>query len=120
MQFNYLDSNRADSLIKIILRFLIILCQRRPRLASESWGSLRSQIVPYFSITHAVRGRIAGPYSKLPQASPIRRLALDLVALLGEDSALSSAVDAVVVETIEEPYWRNISAAAYVLRSECT
>jgi len=94
---------------EIILRFLIVLCQRRARLANPQivW-SLRSQIVPYFSITHATRGQILGPYSKLPSTSPVRRLALDLVTLIGEDSSLSSAVDVAVLGTEEEPYWRSI------------
>ncbi|KAJ6604747.1 hypothetical protein DFH09DRAFT_1123715 [Mycena vulgaris] len=96
---------------EIILRFLIILCQRRSRLANaQTLASLRSQLVPYFSISHAVRGQIPGPFSKLPLTSPIRRLALDLVALIGDDSDLSSAVDAAVLGTQEQPYWRNISA----------
>ncbi|KAJ7492529.1 hypothetical protein FB451DRAFT_1218647 [Mycena latifolia] len=96
---------------EIILRFLIILCQRRSRLANaQTLASLRLQIVPYFSITHPVRGQIPGPYSKLPSASPIRRLALDLGALIG-DSSLSSAVEAAVLGTKEEAYWCNISAA---------
>ncbi|KAJ7038093.1 hypothetical protein C8F04DRAFT_1326018 [Mycena alexandri] len=94
---------------EIILRFLIVLCQRRARLANPQivW-LLRSQIVPYFSITHATRGQILGPYSKLPSTSPVRRLALDLVALIGEDSSLSSAVDVAVLGTEEESYWRGI------------
>jgi pre-rRNA-processing protein IPI1 len=64
--------------------------------------------VPYFSITHATRGQILGPYSKLPSPSATRRLALDLVALIGDDPALTSAVDAAVLGTEEESYWRNI------------
>ncbi|KAJ7181761.1 hypothetical protein C8R43DRAFT_970362 [Mycena crocata] len=93
-----------------ILRLLIILCQRRSRLVnSQTAGLLRSQIVPYFSITHSVRGQIPGPYSKLPVSSSIRRLALDLVSLVGDDSSLSSAVDAVVLGTTEQPYWHHIN-----------
>ncbi|KAJ6575217.1 hypothetical protein B0H19DRAFT_1127709 [Mycena capillaripes] len=94
---------------EIILRFLIVLCQRRSRLSNpQTVWALRSQIVPYFSITHATRGQVLGPYSKLPSASAIRRLALDLVALIGDDTSLSCAVDAAVLRTQEESYWRNI------------
>ncbi|KAJ7619125.1 hypothetical protein DFH06DRAFT_1235406 [Mycena polygramma] len=94
---------------EIILRFLIILCQRRSRLPNpEAVWLLRSQIVPYFSITHATRGQILGPYSKLPPASAVRGLALDLVASIGDDPSLTSAVDAAVLATEEEQYWQNI------------
>ncbi|KAJ7706080.1 hypothetical protein B0H17DRAFT_973090 [Mycena rosella] len=94
---------------EIILRFLIIICQRRSRLASaQTLGSLRSQVVPYFSISHPVRGQIPGPYSKLPSPSPIRRLALDLVSLIGDDPGLSSAAEAAVLGTKEEAYWLNM------------
>ncbi|KAJ7925880.1 hypothetical protein B0H13DRAFT_1973741 [Mycena leptocephala] len=94
---------------EIILRFLIILSHRRSRLSNpQTVWLLRSQIVPYFSITHATRGQILGPYSKLPSPSATRRLALDLVALIGDDPALTSAVDAAVLGTEEESYWRNI------------
>ncbi|KAJ7110117.1 hypothetical protein C8R44DRAFT_634671 [Mycena epipterygia] len=97
---------------EIILRFLLILCQRRSRLAdTQTVGLLRSQIVPYFSITHAVRGQVPGPYTKLPPASPIRRLALDVAVMIGDDPSLSSAVNAAVLGTKEEPYWHNISTA---------
>ncbi|KAF7339386.1 Testis-expressed sequence 10 protein [Mycena sanguinolenta] len=92
---------------EIILRFLIILHQRRARLPNpQTVWSLRAQIVPYFSITHATRGKISGPYSKVP--SGIQRLALDLAALIGDDAALSPAVQATVLGTDDEFYWRNI------------
>ncbi|KAJ7837515.1 hypothetical protein B0H14DRAFT_2790969 [Mycena olivaceomarginata] len=94
---------------EIILRFLIVLCQRRSRLPNpQTVWLLRPQIVPYFCITHATRGQILGPYSKVPAASGTRRLALDLVTLIGNDASLSSAVDAAVLGTEDELYWRNI------------
>ncbi|KAJ7293677.1 hypothetical protein C8J57DRAFT_34512 [Mycena rebaudengoi] len=96
---------------EIILRFLILVFRRRSRLANiQATASLRSQIIPYFSITHAVRGQVAGPYYKIPATSPIRRLALDLVAIMGDAPSLVSAVDAAVSGTAEESYWRNIKA----------
>lgn len=76
---------------------------------AQTVGMLRSQIVPYFSITHAVRGQVPGPYTKLPPASPVRRLALDVAVLIGDDPSLSSAVNVAVLGTKEEPYWHNIS-----------
>ncbi|KAF7347752.1 Testis-expressed sequence 10 protein [Mycena venus] len=94
---------------EIILRFLIALCQRRSRLPNpQTAWLLRPQIVPYFSITHATRGQMLGPYAKLPVGSAVRRLALDLIALIGDDPSLSSAVHAAVLGTEEELYWRNI------------
>ncbi|KAJ7630987.1 hypothetical protein FB45DRAFT_917132 [Roridomyces roridus] len=98
---------------EIILRFLIVLCQRRAPLANpQTMASLRSQLVPYFSINHPVRGQMSGPYSKLPPSSPVRRLALDaVVSLMGNDSALSAAVTTAVEGTTEQSYWCNISAA---------
>ncbi|KAF8216124.1 hypothetical protein K438DRAFT_1800104 [Mycena galopus ATCC 62051] len=92
---------------EIILRFLIILCQRRSRLPNpQTVWLLRSQIVPYFSIAHATRGKVLGPYSKVPPGT--RRLALDLVSFIGDDLALSSAVHGAVLGTEEELYWQNI------------
>ncbi|KAJ6610092.1 hypothetical protein B0H10DRAFT_2166190 [Mycena sp. CBHHK59/15] len=70
--------------------------------------SLRSQIVPYFCINHTVRGQVPGPYCRLPSASPVRRLALDLAKIIGDDPSLSSAVDAAVSGTPEQSYWHNI------------
>ncbi|KAJ7361638.1 hypothetical protein DFH08DRAFT_844743 [Mycena albidolilacea] len=97
---------------EIILRFLIVLCQRRSRLPNpQTVWLLRPQIVPYFCITHATRGQILGPYSKVPAASGTRRLALDLVTLIGNDPSLSSAVDAAVLGTEDELYWRNIQCS---------
>ncbi|KAJ7169975.1 hypothetical protein C8R46DRAFT_219616 [Mycena filopes] len=94
---------------EIIIRLLIVLCQRRTRLANpQIIRLLQSQLVPYFSITHPTRGQILGPYSKLPSQSPVRRLALDLVALIGDDSSLSTAVDVAVLSTAEESYWGSI------------
>ncbi|KAJ7487700.1 hypothetical protein B0H11DRAFT_2157103 [Mycena galericulata] len=94
---------------EIILRVLIIICQRRSGLANpQTLESLRAQIVPYFSITHPLRGQMPGPYLKLSSSS-VRRLALDLVVLIGGDPSLSSAVDAAVLGTPEQSYWGNIS-----------
>nr|GAT43229.1 predicted protein [Mycena chlorophos] len=98
---------------EIILRFLIVSLQRKSPLVCDNQALrlLRSQLVPYFSMTHPTRGQIVGPYSKLPPGGPLRRLALGLVALItdAEDSALSSAVNSAVLGSDSEAtYWRNI------------
>ncbi|KAJ7070943.1 hypothetical protein C8F01DRAFT_1046689 [Mycena amicta] len=97
---------------EVILRFLITAVQRRSHMANdEVTRLLRSQLVPYFSITHPTRGPIPGPYSKLPVAGPLRRLALCLISLLqNKDSdSLSSAVESAVLGSEEATYWYNIS-----------
>lgn len=72
-------------------------------------------MVPYFSINHAVRGRLPGPYTKLP-SSDLRRLALDVVATLfatyanflsGIGVQLLEAVDIAVTGNQEEGYWSD-------------
>lgn len=82
-----------------------------------------SRLVPYFTINHAVRGQVSGPYSKLPSTQAhLRRLCLDVVITLlafgrvfGTDAseacdALSEAVDLIVVGTNEEGYWTHVNA----------
>ncbi|KAF8349995.1 hypothetical protein F5887DRAFT_1059217 [Amanita rubescens] len=64
---------------EVIMRALLRLLQRKPRLVHAK--ALGSKLVPYFSISHAVRGRLPGPYAKLP-SSDLRRLTLDVVATL--------------------------------------
>lgn len=77
------------------------------------------RLVPFFSINHVVRGRLLGPYSKLPAGSPVRRLALDLAAstrIVGEldrnhSDDLSDAVHLAVVGTDEQSYWAHVKAS---------
>lgn len=77
--------------------------------------SLRSRLVPYFTITHASRGQLPGPYTRLPTASPIRRLALDVVVTLAMSSAgdesLSQAVSIATAGTEEAGYWQHLRSA---------
>ncbi|KAL7285185.1 hypothetical protein ACG7TL_000278 [Trametes sanguinea] len=104
---------------EVIIRLLLRLSQRRSRLLHEAtYSSLRSRLVPYFSISHPTRGKINGPYAKLPANSPIRRLVLDLVATIvgnAPDKAdttnadLVAAVAEAVQGTAEEPYWAGIT-----------
>ena len=78
----------------------------------QNLGVLRSKLVPYFSITHAVHGQLPGPFSKLPLTS-LRRLALDLVATItcsdynGNDG-LHAAVSLAVAATGEQHYWEQL------------
>ena len=76
-----------------------------------------SKLVPYFSIDHAVRGQLPGPYTKLPSPSILRKLSLDVaVALLmthlsdlaDDATRLMVAIDLVVTGTQEQDYWGHI------------
>ncbi|KAI0361212.1 hypothetical protein OH77DRAFT_1443396 [Trametes cingulata] len=101
-----------------IVRLLLRLSQRRSRLLhSEVYAALRSRLIPYFTITHPTRGKLPGPFAKLPANSPLRRLVLDLVATLvsqsgrqislGEDE-LVLAVDEAVRGSSEEVYFAGL------------
>ncbi|OCH95802.1 hypothetical protein OBBRIDRAFT_871454 [Obba rivulosa] len=98
---------------EIILRFLLRLIQHRSRLARlEVISALSSRLMPYFVISHTTRGRLPGPYAKLPPASPVRRLVLDVVATIvrsgGADDGLQDAVGEAVRGTEEEEYWSSL------------
>ncbi|KAG6829395.1 hypothetical protein H0H92_004663 [Tricholoma furcatifolium] len=101
---------------EIILRFLIRALQRKSQAVHNSTAiiALVSKLIPYFTITHSVRGQLPGPYTKLPLTSPLRRLALDLAATLllviSVDSidGLCAAVSLAVVDTEEQGYWRQM------------
>ncbi|KAI8980644.1 hypothetical protein BD414DRAFT_420409 [Trametes punicea] len=106
-----------------IFRLLLRLSQRRSRLLNQTMcTSLRSRFVPYFVIAHPTRGKLKGPYAKLPASSPLRRLVLDLVAtLVGQgqskkdsgDDGLVSAVTEAVDGTTEEAYFAGIMASPH-------
>ncbi|KAI0830683.1 hypothetical protein BC628DRAFT_1313137 [Trametes gibbosa] len=87
-----------------ILRLLLRASQRRSGLLRpETYTSLRTRCVPYFAITHPTRGKLHGPYAKLPANSPLRRLALDFVVTL-IDQGRRKADDGVdeLVAAVEE------------------
>lgn len=96
-----------------ILRFLLRLTQRKsPLLPDETLSSLRTRLAPYFVISHATRGTLLGPYSKIPPGSPLRRLVLDVVVSIisgaggdGGRDGLVSAVNEAVKGTEEQSYW---------------
>ncbi|PFH54547.1 hypothetical protein AMATHDRAFT_135182 [Amanita thiersii Skay4041] len=68
---------------EVILKLLLRLLQRNSRLVhAEVARILGSKFVLYFSMDHAVRGRLPGPYTKLPPSSDLRALTLDVVATL--------------------------------------
>ncbi|KAH9898031.1 hypothetical protein C8Q73DRAFT_640798 [Cubamyces lactineus] len=97
------------STTETIVRILLRLSQRRSRLLDQATqSSLKSRLVPYFSIEHPSRGIVRGPYAKLPAGSPLRRLVLDLVATIQGHTpgktALGTAVFDAVRETPEESY----------------
>ncbi|TFK30516.1 hypothetical protein FA15DRAFT_579745 [Coprinopsis marcescibilis] len=110
----------VSRLILTILLALLRILQRPSKLVeAETVSQLQARISPYFTINHAVRGRVAGPYTKLPAASPLRRLALDMVSVLQMRAKLkseatgnlSSAVNHAVEGTTEEKYWSHVGSA---------
>ncbi|PIL31596.1 hypothetical protein GSI_06298 [Ganoderma sinense ZZ0214-1] len=102
-----------------IVRLLLRLAQRRSRLLQPStFAALRSRLLPYFSITHPTRGKLPGPYAKLPVQSPLRRLVLDLVSTIvaqgyrtsNMDDGLEVTVSEAVQGTPEASYWAGVLA----------
>ncbi|KAI0080104.1 hypothetical protein K474DRAFT_1727562 [Panus rudis PR-1116 ss-1] len=106
-----------------ILRLLLRLHQRN-QLAlhgAQFLRSLCSRLAPFFIITHPTRGKLPGPFTKLPpptMSSPSaqRRLALDVAASFrprpdGDDGGLTVAVHEVLGSTDDvdaERYWLSI------------
>ncbi|KAI1793922.1 hypothetical protein LXA43DRAFT_884849 [Ganoderma leucocontextum] len=102
-----------------IVRLLLRLTQRRSRLLQPSTSAaLRSRLLPYFSITHPARGKLPGPYTKLPAQSPLRRLVLDLAVTIiaqryrttGVDDGLEATVSKAVQGAPEASYWTGALA----------
>ncbi|KAK7058896.1 rRNA processing protein [Paramarasmius palmivorus] len=92
----------------------------------QTLTALRTRLVPFFIFSHAERGQVLGPYTKLPPFSPnnggtcIRRLVLSMVATLlaacKSDSSSpsdSDLVNAVSTATSQNPseqeYWQKLS-----------
>ncbi|EIW64399.1 uncharacterized protein TRAVEDRAFT_68214 [Trametes versicolor FP-101664 SS1] len=104
-----------------IVRLLLRLLQRRSGLFhAGTYTALRSRLVPYFAISHPARGKLRGPYAKLPADSPLRHLVLDLVAtIIGQsprktdsgDDDLISAVDEATRETEDAAYFAGIKTS---------
>ncbi|KZT72744.1 hypothetical protein DAEQUDRAFT_543688 [Daedalea quercina L-15889] len=94
-----------------ILRLFLRLCQRRsPLVQDQVLPALHSRMVPYFIVNHPMRGKLLGPFSRLPSA-PLRRLVLDVVTTLKipDTDELEGAVSEAVAGTEDESYWISLS-----------
>jgi len=70
-------------------------------------------------MTHPSRGQLPGPYAKLPSPSPLRRLALDVIATISmvslsqkQDDELEVAVGMATAGTEEANYWIQLRATS--------
>lgn len=72
-------------------------------------------MVPYFTVNHPTRGKLLGPFARLPSAQ-MRRLALDVAVTLGgqETGGLEGAVSEAVNGTGEDPYWLSLRGPSAV------
>uniref|UniRef100_D8PQT0 Pre-rRNA-processing protein n=1 Tax=Schizophyllum commune (strain H4-8 / FGSC 9210) TaxID=578458 RepID=D8PQT0_SCHCM len=78
------------TLSEIIARILLRLAQRRPWARSEALlQSLRSKLAPFFIIAHPAKGKLPGPYAKLPATH--RHLVLEAVAALAASNGNAKA-----------------------------
>ncbi|KAH9944068.1 uncharacterized protein BXZ73DRAFT_39165 [Epithele typhae] len=101
---------------EVIARFLLRLSQRgSPLLRPTVSTAMRSRLTPYFSVMHPTKGKMSGPFAKLPATSAARRLILDLVTTIvgppspaDTDDLRSTAADA-VQGTADWDYWTGIS-----------
>lgn len=78
----------------------------------QSAASLRSRLAPFFTIDHAVRGQLQGPYHEL--TVPHRNLVLDVAFLLlanGPDDVLLAAINRAVRGQEEQEYWIQLITA---------
>ncbi|KAG1826020.1 uncharacterized protein BJ212DRAFT_1317584 [Suillus subaureus] len=105
-----------------VIRSLLRLLQRGSiMIKHEEIMGLQTRLTPFFMITHPVRGRLPGPFTKIPTSSLlIRRLAVDLVVTIlsvstrseGEEREnLMIAVGSAVSGTLEEGYWQQLVRA---------
>ncbi|KAG6897355.1 hypothetical protein C0992_002281 [Termitomyces sp. T32_za158] len=101
---------------EVITRFLLRVLQQKSQVihVSGTLKALRSKLVPFFTINHSTRGRVPGPYGKIPVGSPLRRLTLDLAATLlpsadaSTGDEMRTAVGLAVVGSEEQEYWAQI------------
>ncbi|KAG1881744.1 hypothetical protein C8R48DRAFT_585967 [Suillus tomentosus] len=107
---------------EIVIKSLLRLLQRGSiMIKHEEIIGLQTRLTPFFMITHPVRGRLPGPFTKIPTSSLlIRRLAVDLVVTIlsvstrseGEEREnLMIAVGSAVSGTPEEGYWQQLVTA---------
>jgi hypothetical protein len=83
-------------------------------------GGIIARLAPLFTVSHATRGKLSGPYSKLPPA--LKRLTLDtvfaLLTLHGSDvdgADLREAVASATSGTEDGQYWARLESARTVL-----
>ncbi|XP_006454401.1 hypothetical protein AGABI2DRAFT_214405 [Agaricus bisporus var. bisporus H97] len=103
---------------EVIFRFLLRLLQRQPSfIVAETISALSARLVPYFAVTHSVRGQRSGPYSQLSTFH--KHLCLDMVSTLlayvnqSEPDTqrvcpLVGAVQLAVADTGEQSYWTHV------------
>ncbi|KIY47008.1 hypothetical protein FISHEDRAFT_46092 [Fistulina hepatica ATCC 64428] len=87
-----LGSNNL-ALTEIILRFLLRFVQRQPLRSPIVASTLCPRMEPYFCIMHPTRGRIVGPFPKLPPSYRRLVLATAAVMLVCSSAASQSGVE---------------------------
>lgn len=78
---------------------------------NQTLGALRQRLAPFFTIDHATRGPVAGPWARLPEYT--QQLALDTVSSLcqggGEGvGGLSTAVERASAGKKLADYWQYV------------
>ncbi|KAH9001362.1 hypothetical protein EDB92DRAFT_1788313 [Lactarius akahatsu] len=98
---------------EVILRFLLRLFQRRSPIGNTNASvaaQLCARLIPYFTITHPVHGKLHGPFTKLEDTA-VQRLALDaVVTIMARIPAeprkpLDAAVQRAVEGSAHATYW---------------
>lgn len=88
---------------------------RVPYIACQTSEQVRSRLIPYFATVHPEKGKILGPFTKLSQWPHLRRLALNVTAVLLQDAdmvdPLRSAVDNAVRDTEDARYWCTLQGS---------
>ncbi|KAH9079321.1 hypothetical protein EDB83DRAFT_2503787 [Lactarius deliciosus] len=102
----------------VILRFLLRLFQRRSPIGNTNASALVAaqlcaRLIPYFTITHPVHGKLHGPFMKLEDTA-VQRLALDaVVTIMARIPAeprkpLDAAVQRAVEGSAHATYWAAV------------
>ncbi|KAH7911965.1 hypothetical protein BJ138DRAFT_1005493 [Hygrophoropsis aurantiaca] len=116
---------------EMIIQALLRLIQRGSSVIQpEHLIALASRLSPFFTISHATRGQLPGPFTKIPLSfGHVRRLTLDLCATIisglpivdsitekDEGSNLTSAIGISLQGTPEEDYWLHLTTTMAVCR----
>lgn len=70
--------------------------------------------MPYFMIDHRMHGKIPGPFNRLPKASVVSKLALDLASSLhaiGSCEGFENAVNEGCSD-VDREYWLSIVSSS--------